>query len=67
LSNRAELLFSLCMIAGGILAIAVRRHVSYPLSGHHPIHEVVQIVAGIMCLAVGVGGLSLLFYRMVAN
>jgi len=27
----------------------------------------VQIVAGIMCLAVGVGGLSLLFYRMVAN
>jgi hypothetical protein len=55
------------MIAGGILAIAVRRHVSYPLSGHHPIHEVVQIVAGIMCLAVGVGGLSLLFYRMVAN
>jgi hypothetical protein len=39
----------MCMITFGILAIAVRRHVSCPLSGRRRTHELLQITVGIDC------------------
>lgn len=62
-----ELIFSVALIVGGILAIAVRRHVRYPLWRHRRTDEIVQIIAGTISILFGAAWLLLLLYRTMAS
>lgn len=50
-------IFSVMMILGGVLTIAVRRHVSYSLldAPHQRTVEILQVVIGIVAILFGAG------------